>query len=170
MKLGRLECHCVYSESGIRILDQIEQIDAQLEAASYKKALRMVKDTVLKLREEQKTHATYTNNYMRAQCEFHKVMSIMPPDAHGYNTSVLRTSAWRAGDLDELRRPVNKKKNKKNKKKQQQQQQKASLAKIGKPAKKNIKSIKKHQKPEIVLKPIVRKPPRVIKIKREPGV
>ena len=177
MKLGRLACHCVYSDTGVTLLKQIDEIDAHLEAASYKKALRLVKDTVLKMKEEQKKHQEYVENHIRSQCEFHKVSSIMAPDAHGRNESVLRTSAWRAGDLDELRRPVPKKKKKKKKKKTTAsssagQQQTFVKSKIGKPAKKIIKSVKKPSLPPppstpLKAKPIKRKTPKIVKIKRE---
>lgn len=173
MKLGRLACQCVYRDETDRILDQLNEIDQHLEAESYKKALKVMKDTVQRMKEEQKIHKEYNLAYARSQCEFHKVASIMAPDAHGHNSSVLRTSAWKAGDLDELRRPVKKKKKKKKKQEIIQKQLKKKKPVFAKPKPKPTvgKKIVKPKKPLPPPAPIqksVKKTLRVIKIKQEP--
>ena len=126
-------------------------------------------DLIFEMKEERKTHQQYMRDYARSHCDFQKVASIMPPDAHGHNSSVLRTSAWRAGDLDELRRPSKTKtktKKKKNKKKNKKGNDVARKKKAVFAKPRPVKKITKLVRP-IVKSTIRKKVPKVIKIKRE---
>jgi hypothetical protein len=116
-----LKCKCVFSDSCKTLQSQVEQIQDFISAKSHVKALHLIKNTLQTLEQERAEHVAYWNNLTRSQCEFTKHLALMPADSRGHNESVIRTSAWRAGDLQELRRPV---KRKKKKKQQQQQEQK----------------------------------------------
>lgn len=131
--LSRLKCHCVFSEHSKRFESYLDSDKPSLTA--LKKAFE----------ELQKLHRLHVTEHVpamnRSFVEYAKLQSIMSPMANGHNNAVLKTSAWSAGTVDELRIPKPKKRSRKAAAERQKKRSKTTASKLGLSGNNNTKVV-----------------------------
>lgn len=136
--LSRLQCHCVFSEHSKRFESYLDSDKPSMTA--LKKAFE----------ELQKLHRIHVTEHVpamnRSFVEYAKLQSIMSPLANGHNNAVLKTSAWSAGTIDELRIPKPKKRSRKAAAERQKKRSKSTASKLGLSGNNNTKVVVEEDK------------------------
>jgi len=96
----------------------LEKLRVSAKKEKHSVAIRQARESLSRLRKLYEEHVTeHRVAWNRSHCDYYKSQSVFPPNVTAYNAHVLRTSAYKAGDVDLLRAPVVKvsKKNKRKK-------------------------------------------------------
>lgn len=119
--LNRLKCHCVFSETARELEEIMGKLRESAKKNKHSVAIRQTQSSLSALRKLYEEHVSqHRVAWNRSFCDYYKGQSVFSPNVNAYNSHVLRTSAYKAGDVDLLRAPVVKV-SKKNKKKRMMQ-------------------------------------------------
>lgn len=119
--LNRLKCHCVFTETARELEEIMGKLRESAKKNKHSVAIRQTQSSLSAMKRLYEEHVSqHRMAWNRSFCDYYKGQSVFSPNVNAYNSHVLRTSAYKAGDVDILRAPVVKV-SKKNKKKRMMQ-------------------------------------------------